>query len=455
MRQRSGVWVMAIGLLMAAYGGAVLWGVYAPARDGTMAFASIVTTRALGVVVLAILIAAVGAYCFIRELVREPEDRTPSMLADAVQPYWSAWSRLWRTKWLLWVYGTIALVQALGSSAVSFLAYRYHQTIRQDQVGGVFGSGEISITQISNWLQGSLQGASWAFSSSLQLSKGAPLSVLALFLVVWWALPRISRLPGDESARSRAKALSVCLVVAALAEILWTALWLLMAQRLWVAQAESDLIQRLWPPLALTELAVGVVVHAAVVGGVVGVLAYGSREDVKTAFLRNSVRCFAPLAIFWLIISIACLVPTVMLQSSVGGRVSGTAEAVSIAAQALFGLLDLAILLLIFAPFAIVVGGRGPLEAMKHSAGLWKRLWPGSAGLVAVGAFLYGVVMLVLKLSSYLYKEPASLWPLSAFIVSAAGTLLGLILLLALLEFYQANATDREPSLAPVPDPSP
>lgn len=440
MERRNGSWVMAVGLVMLAYGGAVVWSLFVPRVD--------VIAR-VDRLVLALLIAGVGAYALARESIREPEDATPSLLAQAVESFLAAWSLLWRTKWLLWVYGFIAALVAVSNAAFSFLTYRHFQ----GETDGLAGVSAVlfPLFKVSDWVQNSLQGASGRFVPAIHVFFGVPLYTLVVFALAWWALPRVARLSQNPECQGGARAFSICAVVAALSGIWVVVLWMMSVRWLWIPAGASRALgnetQRLWPYVTVVMMVEIVIVNAAVIGGVIGSLARNSRgeQNVKTTFLADAVRYFVPLALFYLAVDSAFLIPAIIMNAVTGRILTGTANTVFYSAVFLQGIMTLAYLLLMFAPFGIVTRGQGMVEAMAHSIDVWKRMWKNTGAIVAVGAFVSGFVMLLVNLSSFFYSPKASLWSIPLVVVHLiVETLVGVIILLAIWEFYQANAIDRE-----------
>ena len=453
MQERNGWWVIPVSLAMAAYGGAVVWSLFFP---------SVRVIESPDRLVLALLIAGLGVYAFVMALIREPEDKTPSLVGQAVEPYLAAWFKLWRTKWLLCVYGFMAGLLALSNAVFSFLAYRHFQALGEGSASSYFKPLGTTILRISDSVQNSFQGVSGKFVPAVHVFFGAPLYILAVFCLVWWALSRVARLSDAPECRGKTGVFSTCVVVAALCGIWVAVLWLMSVRWLWIPPAATRAVgneaQRLWPYTMVVTIVEIVIVNAAVIGGVIGSLARNGRgeQNVKTTFLADAVRFFVPLAVFYLAVDAAFVIPAIMMNAVTGVVFRGTAGTVFYSALFLQGIMTLASLLLMFAPFGIVTRGQGMVAAMAHSIGVWKRMWKQALALVAVGSFLLGFVMLLFNLSSMFFSKKESLWSIPlGIVVSVAGTLVGVVILLAVWEFYQANVIAPESSSVTESGPSP
>jgi hypothetical protein len=453
MGERNRWWVIPISLAMVAYGGAVLWSLFVPIFS---------VLQNIDRLVVALLIVVIGAYAFVMEMIREPEDKTPSLVGQAVEPYLSAWSRLWRTKWLLWVDGCIAALLAISNAASTFMVYRYFHAGLEGNAGGSAPKVVFTAFSFSVLLQNSLQHAYSSFVPTIHVFYGMPLYTVVVFCLAWWALPRVWRLSDDPEYRVRASVFSICAVVAALSGIWVAVLWLMSERWLWMppaARATTNEAQRLLPYAMIVTMIEIVAICAALIGGVIGSLARNSKgeECTRPTFLADSVRYFVPLALLYLVIDAVYAVPQLMMYAGNGPARTGSSQIVFQVALSLYGLIGLACLLLMFAPFGIVTRKLGMPESVARSFNVWKRLWKRVGAFIASGTCIAGLVMLPIRLPSVMLSPmKESLWAVPlAILVSVAETFVGVLILLAVWEFYQANVIDSESASVTESSPSP
>lgn len=446
MENRNRWWVIALSGAMAAYGGLVLWCLLYPVGRWTSHPDQII---------IGALIALVGAYALAMEIKYQPEDAPASVLVEAVQSYASAWSKLWRTKWLLWVYGCLAGITVLDTMLFRFMSYLFLRHSMRSETSSL--PHVFTLSEIPFWLASALDQVYDKFFPRIPPMTGIPLYALAVFIAAWWALSRVQRLSTDPECSGKTRLFSICLVVAGLGGVVDTVLWFLASKLIWTnlaypLNARIEGSQRFLAGYAqLVATIIMPILTAAVIGGVIGSLARNARgeDNVKATFLRDSVRNFVPLVALYLILAAIFIVPAMLMNVATGRAMPGPAQMLFQVSMYVLGFLGLAMLSLMFAPFGIAAGGMGAWAAVKHSIGVWRRMWKQVLVLIAVGTFFSGLAMLPVRPPWELMSFMKLTWlPIPFYtIASLVGLVIRVLLLLATWEFYSTQVVRREPVL--------
>lgn len=436
-------WVMAIGLCMAAFGINVVYGQIVQwqlqARPNILWAA----------VLPAALIAVVGAVTLMIELLREADDPRPSLLGQALEPFVSAWLRLWTTKWLLWVYGSVAAVGVVGEIVQQILMLRYrHQVVPQEQ--------PYVPVDVSKLLAQLPVLAHRAFEKFIPMfpSVTAPALVpIAVLVLAVWVLPRVIRLSREPRCEGKTAFFAFCVVLAVLScgavALAWVYGWrdtfLLVGRNHRLAQPDQRFVL-LYREVA--AIAAGVITSGALMGGILGSLARSkSREqNVKPTFLADAVRYFLPLAGFYLIVDLALTAPYIPYYVTPRGVTPFVGWLPMITTLVSAGLL-----LLMFAPFGIVARGLGVMPSIRHSCCVWKQTWRQAITLVVLGSFLRAIAMAPCQLLPLLFAKNSWLMVPVAAVDTLIGVAIRALITLALWEFYSANVRQQEhaPDMSP------
>lgn len=434
METRKGWWFDLICVLicvgMIVYGVAVLW--YLIERGGSL--------YDIGKCASALLIVIVGTVCLLRDVGGPADERTPSALGAALEPYVLAWRRLWRTKWLLWVFGVVAVI-AISSAVAQLLIGRVFFGTQNAHLSSMFPN-ELSLLDRLHYLLPDLLNGAWGeFVPGLYLSADMPGYVAATAVMVILVLPNLPRVRREPECAGKVSFLAACMILAVLAGIVALLDWLtVLHQASQMNQADRIAAAmgppRFWTLFVISALVVAMVAVAAFVGAVLGSLARSSRggQVTRRTLLIDAVRCFQPLAAFYVLYSILMFLPSLPIY--LGRHQSWTPGLPVVLLAVPF----------MFAPLGVAAHGLGFGGSIWHSLEVWGRTWSRTFSFIAVGTFLFALAMLPVRVLPWLAPGDSPL----AIPVSAVATLINVVasalILLAVWEFYTTNVTDRGPA---------
>jgi hypothetical protein len=421
MKERFSAWGLPVCLVMVAYGVAGVW----LARDsGLLAYS-------LPSMVPAVLVGLVGVVYLFGEMRRQPDEPRTNPLGSLLGIYASAWNRLWQTSWILKLFACIALVRVLGSVASSLpflLANR-----------GNFGqTGDEPWT---DWYR--LMSSSFDLAQSVSLREFLPTSGLAfsgltlvvftlgLLISLFWIDKRLAALahssedqPGVPFARALLyPAAALFAVISVVGSVDMYRFYLLTH----AAAAGSQRFHELLPPLLgrLLMMICYAIGNSVIIGGLIGGLRRMQREESVTTggFFTDSVRYLKPMLGVYLVFGLPFQVLILVGRNYWAGALLPT-------------LLPILMLLIFFAPFAVVDRGCGAWEAITSSASLWKRKPWQTASFVTIGWVLIALPMLPFVGARVLVGKWSLLSiPIDA-LTGAVGVMFHAFVILALWEFY-------------------
>lgn len=466
METRNRLWPTLIAVGMLAYGGGVIWSV-ARRVYHVASFDWSLASFDWSVLVAAALFAGVGGTVLIFELLRQPDDERPHMLGSAYEAFAAAWRRLWGTKWLRWVYGSVAAV-ALASALVQAVLSYLIRNLRFPNgppsgyslsVAGWLGDMWFGLP---NWSRGAIE------RLVPRISVNAPLVLaVAIVLVSILILPRLARLRREPECSGKVGFYTACLILLVCANVVTTAYTITETRRMLielaptssagvsssgrgpVANAKGTVFtypsgtfggrraQSRYPYDSEWIAVVGVVGEtifcAMMMGGLLGLLMRSRKgEGVnRGTFLSDSVRFFEPLAAIYLVFFLQQTLPFLLWRTPPLLHYVIYAACIVLA--------YVVVPLLMYAPVCAVSRNLGFGGAMRHSLDAWRSLfWP-SVRLVAVGAFVYTLsraftmgIMLLHRGVTWLTMPTSALYALVGIAVQALITL-------AVWEFYQSN----------------
>ncbi len=289
MENRRGWWFDAVCVLMCfamvVYGIAILWHLL----QG-------ITVYYIGICVSALLIVIVGAVCVLRDVSGPLDERGPSAIGAALEPYLRAWRRLWGTKWLLWVFGVVAAIAIASAAAELEIGRAFLGT--QTAHRSLLFNNEFSLVYRLNYELPFLMRGAWdKFVPGLYLSSTVLGYTIAAVVLVILALPSLSRMRREPECAGRASFFAACLILAVLAGAAVAVEWLAALRR--VSQtgeaervAEAMQQPRFWTAMVVLTFVGGIIVLAAFVGGVLGSLARSDKggEVTRRTFVVDSAR---------------------------------------------------------------------------------------------------------------------------------------------------------------------
>lgn len=443
MDTRNRLWPTLIGVGMVVYGVAAIWSIVAQHRVFLHEWID------WPVVITAALLVGVGGVALVLELLRQPDDERPHMLGSAFEAFVLAWRRLWGTKWLLWVYGSVAGVCVAGALVQQAFALAVALQ-RQAQEGQVHAQGgTYDGTRVISTLPFFARGAFGDFVQAIPSSLSPLVTAVVLVGLAIWILPRLSRLSGEPGCQGKTGFFAVCVVLAVLSAIAAAWGYVVSWQQIFGATAGPPRSRFSLPLVELSAIVLLAITTAVLMGGIIGALVRRSNGEAKGTFLADAVRYFQPLAGFYLLVNLALALPYIPYVIVSGRVYPSSAWAVIELIHTVFGLVLLLLPLLMFAPFGIVTRGLSTMQSIGHSFGVWKQTWRQSIALVGVGASLF----IVSRAPGYVVTPstvPATSWltiPLAA-VFALLGVLAHALIILAVWEFYQANVTVQEPASA-------
>lgn len=421
MRERNVWWALAISLGMCAYGGAAIVSQLShPWGD---------SGERLGWLLAPLLIGLVGLVGLAFAIAWQPEEKPPLRFSPLFSFYAHGWRKLWKTEWLLWMYGIVAAVSVVGSAlGAVFTRYYFHAELLSME-------GNIPQADPKEWLFF----AAWrslphwpgrALDRFFPSVSGRGLELVTLLVVVGlaiWAIPKILKLRGEPGRSDKVTFYVLSLVVLAIG----------CAAKVMVGISHIVRSPSGAYPITRAEgvanvgadIAVGTIMGAMLVGGAIGSLFRASRNEgvSRHSFLSDSVYYYERMAGLYLI----CLAPALLWE--IPFLLNKTMPFY------IGALVDPVIkLLLMFAPFAVVADDISVKAAILNSLHLWRKHFPFIISLVATGAFFVSLISApshilraVLTMRSWIFTA----WqPVHALLLTAASALI----LLAVWEFHQA-----------------
>ena len=438
MDNRNRWWLTLIALGMVAYPVLVIWAECAQTK--------LFPHRAMDWLLLfpAVLMGTVGGLALVRELVRQPDDPAPHVLAPAMDKFVSAWRIFWNTRWLLWLYGVLGVVVVSGRLLHDTVMHFY-----MIQRFGDVAQRSFPVTIDRDLLQATPMMVRGAFERFIpmvpSITTGLSYLLVALLLVLW-VLPRVIIQTRGDSNRGF---FAFCITIAALGCGAVAYDYARTYRSLFAAgSGATPLLESKLALLSLyiVGLMAALIVDAALVGGILGSLLRMKNGETPASqtFWQDSVRFFLPLIGIYLIfeaIYVVQVVPgMIMSMHNVEAR-SWAMPSYIHALEAILPIVSLLAMPLLFAPFGTVTKSMSLGQSVSHSFDVWKRNWRQAFPLIGLGSFFFVI-------SKFIYLLPTARttrsWipvPISA-LASLIGVFMSAWILLAVWEFYTSDVRD-------------
>lgn len=375
------------------------------------------------------------------------KDSRPT-LDDMARLYLQAWRQLWSQRWLLWVFGAVLALILLAAFANMALqparpTDRMEIPESEDRTNIVFSSPIVgpAVASTDGHFIPSVGGTGGG-------SAGVPILALALAGFLIYLSAYAKRLMDDPRYSSQAGlirllAAPIVLILVAAAvctPIAWER-FLTLCSASYSGQGQPQSEWMLHVTLGLGAWLVVLLLTAFLVSGVLGSLVRVKRNEAVTldTFLRDVVRCFSPIAGFYLLLAVLSLA-LLLITSNPAGMNSGPA-AVSLAVARVIRWL---VVVLMFVPFAIVSHGLGALQGIGRGVRDWFSHGADSLSFVALGITFISIAEILKEIPSrvlYVYSNDHSyIWVLlgyvNAAILTATPILITAFMIVAVWEFY-------------------
>jgi len=432
-------WATLVSAGMAAYGVAVIWQQMLE-RQRHLYF-----RPDIGSLVVAVLIGGIGVAALIFELMRQPDDSRPHLLGAAVESFAHAWRVFWQTKWLMWVFGSLAAISVVGGIIQG--AVQYWMMAARSPNGSSESTGSNAMPMAQEILRGLPYWGRWALSELVpRVSVAGETTILSVVVIalLFWLLPRVARLRGDPACAGKVGFFTACAVLLACISALSSVDYVVTTMRFisFCHQPSTAGAASMLQPSVPHRLAVlgatvigDAIFCAMLMGGIIGGLMRSRNGDAVSldSFLRDSVLYFEPLVGIYIVYWALAELPFML--------------AIAQAPAAMLWLpVPFLALLLLYAPFAPVTRGVGFAGALEHSIKSWRSaFWP-TVRLVAVGSFVYALSRAPVYSTAFLTKTSwitIVLSPIYAFI----GVAIRALITLAVWEFYSKNVLQTEHAL--------
>ena len=450
MQNKNAWWLTLMSVGMIAYGVAAVW-----TQLAWRSWAFYDLARLL----VPVLVAVVGAACLVKDAMRQPGDGAPRSLALSIEPYVLAWRRLWSTKWLLCVYGSVAAVSVLGSLASQIIGSVIHHRMWGPDMARSVAPIELTPLQqftqfiVSLWY--SVHHALAEFIPRFSTIRVTPVLFIVALLALIWVLPRLSRLAHEPDPPGDVRFFRACLVLLFCGCVAVAVLWFMDTRAYWVmanqaaaARAHPGSLahpsgvfggtrnQTNWYPRPV-DVVIDTIVSAILIGGILGSLARSRKgqNDVKATFLGDAVRYFEPLAGIYVVLGLLVLLPMLLQAHWLRWL------------QWVWLPIPLLVYLLMYAPMGVVAQGPGFFAAVRHSLRVWRdNVWR-TLSLIATGVFLSSFVMGPPQVINRSFLKAD--WARVAFgpVFTVVGIAVSALVMLAVWEFYSAQVLDRQESL--------
>jgi len=438
----AGIWITVSGFLDAG------------SENRAPSFQDIAGWALLGVILL------VAFWRLPKSLFSGEYDGEQMVMNDLGGLYLTAWRKLWRQRWILRLFGLVCLINILGGVIYSLAWHYFPEQLAATNglsIGAYSGDSPFQYfaAMLRQALANSVYASIWHFFPSVGLDQSLVVAMLSfvatLFFIpaAWKWLRAMAGGSLDAREITVMRGLLTYLTVLSVAAI--PALMMLLTQ--YHAGAANHWGRRVTPGLQSIlswpwSLAASVVIAPILIGGLAGSLRRITAQETVTAhtFLIDVVRFFTPLTriflVFWLF-EAALGAPWFFVIGRDG--VPGWPQTYSQFATLISTLIAL---LLMFAPYAVIVRGTGAWGSIRVGFRDWISHAGDVVSFVALG-ITFITVFLVLRDMVTVWVAPQS--PLT-MLTGAAGTLiyvlLAALMAVAVWEFYW-RITQTEKAEAP------
>lgn len=364
----------------------------------------------------------------------------PRRLDEVAKIYTRAVKGLWQRKWMLVFFAIITAINVTASISDDVLSRHYLAASMKEkyQLHWVVHPLKSLPYAIANSIPKTVSNTLAWFMPHSGLNSGPADSVVlavVLVLVIPWAYSRSTRFGREENG---IRLVQIAMISAATLALVT----LLVVPKSYIASLQQAATNSKSYPTALGSvnrmehlwgLMRAGLVSPFLIGGLIGSLREGTEVTIDS-FLKNSIRYFKPLAGTYLLLTfigyLTWFTPFDWRYADYG----------STAAQMYEGLeytLTIIAMLLMFAPYSIVLGVVGTQRGMGIGVRTWLSNARSVVPFIAVGIAFVTPVLLIRKLVSTLIAPTSWFCDMLVPIQMAIGTLLVAVMLLAVWEFYQ------------------
>jgi len=354
-------------------------------------------------------------------------ERGGSNLNDLARLYLDAWKQLWRQRWILWIFGLVALLMILaalmGEHFAAVLLSDQLDELRAEWSRGPVGS--VTSMPIGDRLRLMLPG-SLASSSMTVVGRfvpgtgfrlhplGTPLFALLLLASAGWLNGRLKSLARESEYAREARFIQTLIVPLAVVSV---ALAVVLPREHWLMLREMAKDGARPYSVPVLVLSVGglallsLVVNGALIGALAGSLRRVAQSDRVTGdtFFRDSVRYFRPIAgvyLFLALVGVIVTIPTLLLTMGATVMRSPSSGSLWMSLPRIWGLVSLIFMFVVYAP---VIRGTGAWGSIRQGLADWFSHIGEVVSFVALGFTFLMVPVVVLDLSERLLG--IRMWP--------------------------------------------
>jgi hypothetical protein len=387
----------------------------------------------------------VGGIALVRELLRQPDDPAPHLLAPAMDKFVSAWRIFRNTRWLLWLYGVLGVIVDSGRAVQGIIQHLY----ALQRFGSVTmpNGGPTDLAMLSA-VPMMVRGTFARFiPMAPSVTDGLSYLLMALVLLLW-VLPRVIPVPRSSDRTDNRAFFASCIAIAALACAATAYAYVGITRAILSASNPAPAFVSKFAQLFLfiVGLIATIILDSAMVGGVLGSLLRNKRGERVTSesFWADAQRYFLPLVaiymifeLFYTIPGIPPLIASLYMYQNRTWPLPGYFNQLETA----LSLIPVLAVLLMFAPFGIVTKSMSLGQSIRHSVGVWIGRWRQVFPLIALGSFFHVI-------SRFTYLMPTERTTRSwlpvpvAAVAGILGTFMSAWILLAVWEFYTSDVRE-------------
>lgn len=470
METRNRLWPTLIAAVMVTYGVAAIW--------SAINTWQLYTYKSLDfeAIFVSLLLIGVGGVALIYELLRQPDDPRPHILGPAFESFTLAWLKLWGTKWLLWVYGSLAAIAVAGAAYQGIVSF--FLTMRRQSQG--FPDNATTplwyarlLSNLPNWSHNALD----KLVPRTSMVGIEPVLVVVAIVLLFWVLLRWSKLRNEPECSGKVGFFAFCLILLACASALIFFYNVAIVSQIFAsssqevtssssgpaARGNSTASHVVKPPkgnhvrigyptgkfggkreptksaqaiLMIVSIATATIIGGIFFSGLFGSLVRDRQGDKisRETFLIDSVRFFEPMAAIQLLIYLLLEIPILLFILFMP---------LALPLNSILAPVRVLVLLLIYAPFGVVAENLGFSAAIRHSLCAWKNTCWGTIRLLAVGSLLL-IIFKGITMESY-GVVIRTYWQIPmGLLLSPISVAVQALITLALWEFYSVNVISRD-----------
>jgi hypothetical protein len=402
-------------------------------------------------IVIYVIVFSVAFWRLPSPLLPQPDETQLGGMGEIVDVYVRAWQKLWSEKWILRLFGVIALIGALDSLYGSWITGHFMAS----RGGGLYHP--LSVGSYLTFLMSTLTNRtinSWSFfhlTIGIRQSLGM-VAALALVILLTSSLKLKRRAIGlasdpqiGRTARRVASAMTPAMIVAVVISI-WAGASSIIYIRSLHSSAGPSSHWLMFVPSMLWYLLLNVFVRPLFFGGFLGSLQRSGRQEAVTvdSFLKDGITHLPSLFQYFLLLLIIPFVYEIVPSLSFLLRPDGPYIGFPSYAWTFRRAFDIFTLFLIFVPYVIVMSSCRLLPGMRSGLRLWFRKAGDVVSFLALGTTLVVTLLIVEDVTVHMMFAPLS--PFLAIIGSIWAVItaaLAAYMAVAVWELYRYISDDN------------